>query len=529
MASTKRVKRVFVFILFSALLVPPFSSAWKLDDTPILLQLLQNLSRVDVIVYLEPAVDLPYSDYQSPDDRKAILDEKIRKGLALQGGILSEFQPGEFTLRRKSITGRWFSGSTNMSGISRLANVSAVKAVYPNRRLSPLIDVAGSLIGADYARNLNITGQSQRICLIDSGVDYSHPSLGGCRKIGDGCRIVGGYDLLLNDSDPDDTAGHGTEVAGIVTSTDSQHLGMATGAGIVAIKVFNETISPALDDIAYAIEMCYVEYDAKIISMSLGDYRHYTTETCPKEITETVNDAVGYGEFIVASSGNQGYLGGISYPSCEPNVTSVGAVYTSNWGVVHSLAGNCTDNDTAADKMTCFTNRGQELDILAPGSEVITTQAGGNFIKVRGTSVAAPFVAAAAAVLGQANPSLTSDQITYILLKSGKQIYDKETRHVFPRLDLTRAVKMANQASFITVLNNHSISMKVTSIETSAYFISGIHPTSFLLAPNHSKTFMVVFDRDDTIRGGTYSAYLTLHTENPSQEEKITVTYRKSS
>ena len=62
--------------------------------------------------------------------------------------------------------------------------------------------------------NPNITGSGVTIAIIDTGIDYNHPDLGG--GLGDGKTVIGGYDFIDNDSDPMDELGHGTHIAGII-------------------------------------------------------------------------------------------------------------------------------------------------------------------------------------------------------------------------------------------------------------------------------------------------------------------------
>ena len=73
----------------------------------------------------------------------------------------------------------------------------------------PLINASPSF--SLKSNDLNLTGKDQTICVIDTGVDYNHPSLGGC--FGDGCKVVGGWDFVNDDNDPMDDKGHGTHVA----------------------------------------------------------------------------------------------------------------------------------------------------------------------------------------------------------------------------------------------------------------------------------------------------------------------------
>src|ERR1051325_7082880 len=83
-----------------------------------------------------------------------------------------------------------------------------------------------------------ITGKGQAVAILDTGVDYNHPALGG----GWGRTVIGGYDFVNNDSDPMDENGHGTEVAGMIAAKTFwyggyRYRGIAPGAKIVAVRI----------------------------------------------------------------------------------------------------------------------------------------------------------------------------------------------------------------------------------------------------------------------------------------------------
>ncbi|MFA5357896.1 MAG: S8 family serine peptidase [archaeon] len=95
-----------------------------------------------------------------------------------------------------------------------------IKGVYLDENVSIELSDSVPQINADDVWNLknlqnqNITGKGIRVGVIDTGVDYKHPDLGGC--LGAGCKVAGGYDFVNKDEDPMDDHGHGTHVAGII-------------------------------------------------------------------------------------------------------------------------------------------------------------------------------------------------------------------------------------------------------------------------------------------------------------------------
>ena len=107
--------------------------------------------------------------------------------------------------------------------VGRLAELPGVSGVYPDHQVQIKLADSVSQIGANQVWQLldendqAVTGQGVSVAVIDTGIDYTHPDLGGC--FGPGCKVVSGYDLYNNDADPLDDNGHGTHCAGIVAAT----------------------------------------------------------------------------------------------------------------------------------------------------------------------------------------------------------------------------------------------------------------------------------------------------------------------
>jgi len=108
----------------------------------------------------------------------------------------------------------------------KIKNLEAVKKVYPDKKVSATLYDSVSMIHGDELWNLDedgnlcnetgkpcLDGEGIKIAIIDTGIDYTHPDLGGC--FGPGCKVIDGYDFINNDEDPMDDQGHGTHCAGI--------------------------------------------------------------------------------------------------------------------------------------------------------------------------------------------------------------------------------------------------------------------------------------------------------------------------
>src|SRR5256714_8671138 len=241
------------------------------------------------------------------------------------------------------------------------------------------------------AQHPEINGFGQTVAVIDTGIDYTHPFLGG--GFGPGYKVVGGYDFVDDDADPMDTYGHGTEVAGVIAASGfnfngARYSGVAPGCKLVALRV-DAANDPVPDERIEKALRWVIDNQATFnivavnISFGSGHFGGTHTSSYSDELATLASRNV----FVAAASGNGGVDQpfGIEYPAADPNVFSVGAV-------------------DRFDVITEYTERGTNLDLLAPGDDVPTTTLGpDDFDSVSGTSFATPFVAGTIALLRQAN------------------------------------------------------------------------------------------------------------------------------
>ena len=398
---------------------------------------------IDVLVWLK---DNEYTrpEYQADLDKKRI---EIRK---IQDKVLSELSEDEFELIAKFEVTNGLAGSITKEGFEELKENKYVDSIYMDRVVYAALAESRPLIKADMVeRRYHVTGEGVTVCVLDTGVDYTHPALGGC--FGENCRVVGGYDFSNIDEDPMDDNGHGTHVSGIVASSDITYRGVAPDAKLAAVKVLGSDGRGHIIRVGLGVDWCVANKDRfniKIITMSLGrEGRVYDDSSCPTDINPSINNAINSRIFVDAASGNDGLMNGVSHPACAPGVASVGAVYDANVG--YRSWSSCADATTEADKIVCFTNRARNLDLLAPGAIIKSTASGvggscgapfGGFRQCSGTSMAAPHVAGVAALLFEKDPSLTPSEIESIMEDTGKMIFDSGTSLEFPRVDAFAAV-----------------------------------------------------------------------------------------
>jgi minor extracellular serine protease Vpr len=182
-----------------------------------------------------------------------------------------------------------------------------------------LLENSGPYVGADYPFEMGVNGKGIKIAVIDTGVNFAHPDFVTDGKNSD---LLKGYDFVEMDSFPQDTNGHGTQVAGII-SANGQLRGIAPEAEIFAYRVSDDGESVPSTLIVNAIKRA-MQDDVDIINISLG------VNMTHSQIERTVNDAIKNGIVVVAAAGNSGPdPNSIGSPGSNPNAITVGATYNN--------------------------------------------------------------------------------------------------------------------------------------------------------------------------------------------------------
>ncbi|KAF3076755.1 Minor extracellular protease vpr [Trichoderma lentiforme] len=210
------------------------------------------------------------------------------------------------------------------------------------------------MAGVDKLHEKGIKGKGVKIGIIDTGVDYLHPSLGG--GFGPGYKISFGYDLVGDDYTgtntpvPDDDplvtcaiGGHGTHVAGIIGMTDAQNqgfglVGVAPEATIGMYRVFGCSENSG-DDVIMAAMQQAAEDGVDLITMSLGSLSYWEQASPYVSLAESIVES---GVAIIAALGNDGDLGpyAVSAPGLAPEVLAVGSVENEVYPTVYKAQNN---------------------------------------------------------------------------------------------------------------------------------------------------------------------------------------------
>ncbi|MBL8468387.1 S8 family peptidase [Methyloversatilis discipulorum] len=305
-----------------------------------------------------------------------------------------------------------------------------IEAIYPDKRRTAIGTQALPLIGQPAAVSAGYQGAGTAVAVLDTGVDYTRSQFGTCTAVATpaaNCKVVAAYEAAVEDN-AHDANGHGTRVA--MTA-----LAVAPQSSIVAIDVFEGDgawDSDVIEGMDWAISQ-RATHNIAAINLSLGDGTQNAGACTLTPYVAAIRRARNAGIVVVVAAGNDSFTAGIAEPACVANALAVGATYDANVG--QRAFSGCTDSSTAADKVTCYSNSGQPLDLFAPGS-VLTI--GGNTLD--GTSFAAPMAAGAVAVLKQRFPLDTPAQLESRLTLSGTTITDARNGLQRPRLALGAAV-----------------------------------------------------------------------------------------
>lgn len=210
-------------------------------------------------------------------------------------------------------------------------------------------------------------GEGIKIAVLDTGIDHTHPDLAE--------NIKGGVNFTTtNPDDWMDRQGHGTHCAGIIAGTDNGQgvVGVSPKADLYGVKVLADNGSGTIDWIIRGIDWC-IANQMDIVSMSLG-----TSADPGPELQRAMQRARAAGIILIAASGNEATHCG--WPAAYPEVIAVGAV------------------DPTLEK-AAYSNFGEEIDIVAGGSEILSTYLNKGYARLSGTSMATPIVTGAAALV----------------------------------------------------------------------------------------------------------------------------------
>jgi subtilisin family serine protease len=489
---------------------------------------------VEVIVNLSSPAGKPL---RGEWDSKPRLQRWHQAVKARQDDVLTTLEADDFKVRHRYENLSAFSGRVTRKGLEKLARHPRVASIeLARQRQAHLAQGIPLMNAAIYRSSYDGTGTS--VAIIDSGVDYNHPRLGGGGF--PNTKVIGGRDFGDNDNNPiPDGNAHGTACAGIAAGalgTSGDYIGgVAPNAKIYALKITSGGSGSASDaDIIAAWDWCISHKNDDpanpilVISTSFGGDR-YTSDCNVSQSAyfTAANNAVAAGITVLASSGNEGYCNALASPACISSVISVGAVYDSAYAstttfCVESVSCVSKSQDFScfsgwshsepvqADRVTGYSNTSGFLDLLAPSHRAYTTDivggggySGGDYNSgFGGTSAACPYAAGAVAALQSAARAsqgryLTPAEVRTLLTTTGDLVRDvKNTSITTPRVNLGRAIESLGQSKSFTIFNEGNATLNVTSIvaDASAPWISLTPPAPFTVPPGGAQVVAVAVD-----------------------------------
>lgn len=258
-----------------------------------------------------------------------------------------------------------------------------------------------SMTGAPAFWQAGQRADGQMVAVLDTGVDRDHPFLAG-KVVHEACFSVrscpNGGNKMLGEGAAKPVHTHGTHVAGIIAGENENFSGVAPGAKIIGVNVFSrdgDRMGARDRDILAGLDyVLSLMIDQKLpiaaINMSLGG-GEYSAKPCHASIYEKAAQiSLQLGTVMVVAAGNEGNKTGLPSPACAESAVSVGAIDKGN-------------------KVAKFSNSAAYLDILAPGVKILSSASAPGrqgYLELDGTSMAAPHVAGAMALLRASDPDM---------------------------------------------------------------------------------------------------------------------------
>ncbi len=315
-------------------------------------------------------------------------------------------------------------------GVERLSDMDDVQMIWYDERVHTLLDVSVPLINAPQVWAAGITGKGIKVGIVDTGIDPNHPDFSG--------RIAQMKDFTGEGAA--DNNGHGTHVAGIVggsgAASGGKYRGVAWECSFYIAKVLRGDGSGSMSDVMAGVEWA-VQQGTQVINLSLGG-----EGACDgtDALSVTCDAAVGKGTAVCVAAGNSGPAAStVGSPGCARNVITIGA----------------TDKE---DQVASFSSRGPTLDgrvkpdVCFPGVNIVSARASGTsmgtpvddyYTRASGTSMATPHATGACALLLQAKPGLSPQQIKDLLMNTAKNLGLDGNAQGKGRADVLAAYRLA--------------------------------------------------------------------------------------
>src|SRR3989339_856787 len=407
------MKKYFVIFwlisIFGFIIIHSESYETKIDKK-VLDDFNNGIEKVNVIVKLkEPLENKGFFVQSEKSDEKKLLEKN-----KIKSEIINEI--GEENINH--VFNNEISLSLTIHDLELLEKNNNVDYIWFDKPLHAFLQTSVPYVNATNTWNVqisgfNITGTNETICILDTGVDFTHPALNGKNLT---CVIDCFEKACVENCSVLDDHGHGTHVAGIAGASTYIN-GVAVGANLIGVKVLNYQGSGTSTDLNRGIDWCIANknaYNISVISMSLGDCTNHTAYCNSDPSASYIDNATSnnISVIVAAGNGNGGGCTGItvtigpSAPACVESAVAVGTVNDANSAISYQ--------------------RGPLFELFAPGININSTKANGGFESLSGTSMSTPHVAGVFALFKQflrlTNQTKTNNEIKAVINNTGNLI-----------------------------------------------------------------------------------------------------------
>ena len=424
----------------------------------------RNRGEVKVIV----KVSVPFQDLSTVSKTQAMAEMAMISHV--QGKVMQELAGHRVTHLHNFTYVPYIAMTVDEAALNALLGSTGVISVEEDIPVPPTLDLSVPRIGASDLHSAGYDGSGVAVAIIDTGVDQNHPFLAGS-VVSEACYSTtylpfnstsvcpaGGTDSTAAGSAvpyggncPPSECDHGTHVAGIAAGgagvPGSPGPGVAPGASVIAIQVFSrfddDTLcggsSPCVltfsSDQMKGLERVYALKDTftiAAVNMSIGGGKH--ASNCDTDSRKSAIDNLrAAGIATIIASGNSSSSDGIGAPACISTAISVGAT-------------------TDADAVASYSDSASLLTLLAPGSSITSSVPGGTYQSWNGTSMAAPHVTGAWALMRQAKPGASVTTIQNAFTSTGLSITDPRNGVTKQRINVYEALNSFYPVAVIGVV-----------------------------------------------------------------------------
>jgi subtilisin family serine protease len=332
----------------------------------------------------------------------------------------------------------------------------------------------------------NVQGTGMSVAVIDTGVDYNNPALGG--GFGPGNKVVAGFDFADGTANPmATTSQHGTAIAGLIGSDDASDLGVAPGVDIVALRVTDDTNTASLSNVASALQWVinnHAEYNITAVNMSLSDGGNYaqnwfaSDNGVGEQVTGLIGQLTAMNIPVVVATGNS-FTGaqGEGFAAIVASTISVTAT---------DLSGNLLSN---AQRLGTSVGGASATTIAAPGEGLVAPSGDSGTATGDGTSFATALVTGSVVLLQDIYESRFGVLPTVAELKSWLQagatpIQDPVTGITIGELNVLQSASLIPQPSAVatpapsSAAASNAVATTVTTTVTTNNPTTAVHTSN---------------------------------------------------